>query len=127
MLKGLKFATAMNHYIIEVLYKELEVPYTRKYLRKYMRSLPLTDSLWAIKKTLDHYNISNSAIHLTDKSRLKDLSVPFLAQVAGDFCIVSSISEHNIRYTTAFKRVNTNIEQFVNEWSGIAVLCETYR
>jgi len=89
-----------------------------------MRSLPLNDSLWAIKKTLDHYNISNSAIHLTDKSQLKDVPVPFLAQVTGDFCIVSSTSEHDIRYTTAFKRVNTGIEQFVKEWSGIVVLCK---
>lgn len=47
----------MSNNLTEILLQRLNVPYTRAYLHEYMEKLPLNDSLWAINKTLEHYNI----------------------------------------------------------------------
>lgn len=109
----------------EILLQRLNVPYTRAYLHEYMERLPLNDSLWAINKTLEHYNIDSFPIKVDDKTKINFCVCPFIAQHSGDFVVVSTVSENTITFENTKGRYTHPLNEFVTLWSGITLLCQS--
>lgn len=117
----------MSNNLTEILLQRLNVPYTRAYLHEYMEKLPLNDSLWAINKTLEHYNIDSFPIKVDDKTKISLCACPFVAQHSGDFVVVSTVSEDTITFENIKGRYTQPINKFVTLWSGVALLCQSNR
>lgn len=109
--------------ITQLLLDELKVPYTRSFLDETEQSLPFGNSLWTVTHILDLYRVGNSSIRVSDKARLGEVPVPFVAQVGRECVVVTGVDRDNVTFRTLRGRGVARREEFVSEWSGVAVVC----
>lgn len=115
----------MTAIVIERILQSLNLPYTRTYLYEYMDLLPLNDTLWAIKKTLDHYGIDNSSFSIADKTKVRELNRPFVTQWSGDFVLVKAITSNQVVFFDSRGSHKIAVDEFIKLWSGVVLLYES--
>lgn len=115
----------MTAIVIERILRSLNLPYTRTYLYGYMDLLPLNDTLWAIKKTLDHYGIDNSSFSIADKTKVRELNRPFVTQWNGDFVLVKAITSNQVVFFDSKGYHKIAVDEFIKLWSGVVLLYES--
>lgn len=90
-------------------------------MHEYMELLPLNDTLWAIKKTLDHYGINNSSFIIASKNKISEYSNTFITQWNGDFVLVEAITSNQVVYFDSTGTHKIAIDEFLKTWSGIVL------
>lgn len=113
----------MTATITEILLRQLKVPHTRTYLREYIENLPLKDSLWAIAKVLEQYNVACSSAIIEAKEKILLCACPFVAQVSGNFVVITDISKRYIIFEDASGKHTQPINEFIKTWSGVVMFC----
>lgn len=102
----------------------LGVPHTQAYSDRQFSTMTFR-SLFGFSKLLQSYGIPNEAFQVPDKATdLPLMPVPFLAQVADNFAIVSAVGKDTVAVSnadnTAFTAVPT--ATFLGRWSGVALV-----
>ena len=61
----------------------------------------------------------------TKRKTFQILSPPFIAHAIGDFVLVDKIKGNSVRYEWRGKETKVAREEFIDSWSGVALLAET--
>lgn len=102
----------------------LDVKHTGKYTNTYFNEHPHKYSLFGLSKMLNHYRVSNKGIRVVNKEDIHFLETPFIAHIGNDFVTVKDISNENISYYWHQKKLSIPIADFLEIWSGIALVVE---
>lgn len=101
----------------------LGVPHTRTWSNAAFRKMTFK-SLYGLSHLLTEYGVKNEAVKFPDKSRLRDLPTPFLAQTKGGiFVIVTKIdpSREIVSYDSRGESEHVSLDDFMRAWNGIAL------
>lgn len=102
---------------------ELQVPHTGDYSDTQFRQMPFK-SLFGFSRLLKSYNVESAAYRLSDKSKVTEIPVPFVARMKDFFVIVTDIKrnsdgESTVDYLSFHKPYSAPIEKFTENFSGI--------
>jgi uncharacterized membrane protein len=82
-------------------------------------------NLLGISKLLSDYQIDNAGTLIIDKEHdILNIEAPFIAQVAGDFAVVSDVSLDSVSYRLNGLNIKLATNQFCEMWTGIVLLAE---
>lgn len=101
--------------------KALGVPHTVEGAESAFKSMPF-QSLFGFARLLGSYGVKTRGVKVTDKSRLAEIPVPFVAQEGNYFVIVDEVGPSSVVYTAFHKRYTRSLDDFMARWSGIALL-----
>lgn len=113
-------ATAPNIFIDFL--TALGVPHTDDYSTTQFRSMPFR-SLFGFVKLMERYGVECEGYRIADKSRLQELTPPFLAHTStGRFVIIRDISGDTVDYESEGAILRTSLETFTGAWDGMVLL-----
>lgn len=100
----------------------LDVPHTNDYSDSRFRELPFK-SLFGLSHLLKCYGISSEGLVLHDKSEIKSLSAPFLAQMTdSSIVIVLSVCSDSVEFDRHGTVSRLSIAEFCNLWTGVVFI-----
>lgn len=102
----------------------LGVPHTRDWSDKQFRDMTFK-SLYGFSHLLTVYGVKNEGVRFSDKTEIKKLSAPFLAQLNnGIFVIVTGMDPQagTVGYDSVGKEQTVPLADFLNSWNGFALL-----
>lgn len=100
------------------------VKYTSTHANKYFNEHPYKYSLFGLSKMLTYYGVQNMGIKVENKEDIHALDSPFIAHIGNDFVTVKNISKSNISYYWRERKLTIPINEFINIWTGIALIGE---
>jgi uncharacterized membrane protein len=104
----------------------LQVRHTSAFSDRYFNEHPYKYNLLGLSKMLSDYGVENAAVRITDRDAdLQRMEAPFVAQLGGEFVIVTEINEVTVRIIRYGKELKINTIDFIQAWTGIALLTET--
>lgn len=101
----------------------IEIPYTQEYAEGLTDKHPFADNMLGLYQMLREYNIHPIGIRSNDKS-FDNLPCPFIAHMGISFVVVTDVKEDAITYLWEGKKETFTREQFLQHWSGNALLGE---
>jgi ABC-type bacteriocin/lantibiotic exporter with double-glycine peptidase domain len=109
------------------LISSLKVRLTQSSALEQLENHPETNSLLAYSDTLSKFKIDNAAIKI-DKNQLVELPFPFVtyhARNGGTFILIRSLKNDLVSWYDSKKGwCKDDINEFVKDWNGIALLTE---
>jgi uncharacterized membrane protein len=103
----------------------LDVKHTMLFSEKQFNEHPHKYNLLGISKLLSDYQIDNAGTLIIDKEHdILNIEAPFIAQVAGDFAVVSDVSLDSVSYRLNGLNIKLATNQFCEMWTGIVLLAE---
>lgn len=100
---------------------QLRVPHTVTASDTAFRTMPF-QSLFGFSRLLKSYGVDSRALSLSDKTAVRDVPVPFLAQKKDAFVIVTGISPDNeINYLTFGKPATQPLDGFISDFTGVVL------
>ena len=109
--------------IIALFLKHLGVKYTNAYTESLYTEHPHKDNMYGLSDILRHYNVNTVGIKSTSKN-IDKMEVPFIAHFGSDFVIVKHIDSNNVNYIWRGTSLEIPSAEFVNLWTGYALLPE---
>ena len=100
----------------------LNIPYTTAYSSRVYEEHPYRDSLYGLFRLLALYGVQSQGVRVTDKESLASMPVPFVAQVSGEFVLVSHVSPSDVGYEWKDTHLTVTHEDFKRYWSGVALV-----
>lgn len=99
----------------------LHVPHTDEYAGRLAEEHPFRNSLWALSKLLDKYQIPHNSFRIADKALLGQLTVPFVAEVSHDLAVVTEVGQETVVFETLQTTERIPEEEFCRRWSGVVM------
>jgi ABC-type bacteriocin/lantibiotic exporter with double-glycine peptidase domain len=119
------FSRNNSENIFLALLEELRVKHTKLYSNKYFQEHPQKHNLYGFSKILSEYNIENKGLQINDKiAILPELEAPFVAHTGNNFVIITQNTSKQVEYLWRGKRIILSPDNFIKQWSGIALLVE---
>lgn len=112
------------HTIFTRFLDKLEVPHTASFSDEQFRNMTF-HSLYGLSHLLTEYGVKNEGVKFDDKSKITELSVPFLAQTQGGiFVIVTKLDAAAgiVEYDSLGQMQEVDLKSFLDAWNGIALL-----
>lgn len=103
----------------------LNVKHNKSFSDAYYNKHPYNDSLYGLSSMLQDYGVENMGLRLDDKEQIIALEVPFIAQIATDFVIVSRIASDKVDYIWRGERIRSTLASFFETWTGVVLIAET--
>lgn len=103
----------------------LGVRYTRSHALYVFNAHPYKHSLYGLECLLRLYGVATNGLRVNDKSCISEIPAPFVAQYENDLVIVKDTSELNVVYERYGKEITSDINSFIEQWSGIVLLMTT--
>lgn len=100
---------------------QLGVPHTVDYSDGRFAGMSFK-SLFGLSKLLEEYGVPNEGVRISDKSEIRKLGVPFLAQTPEGFVIVTAVGDDRVSYVTQGVAETVPYNAFVDAWTGVALL-----
>lgn len=110
--------------ILSLLLKQLGVNHTTSYTNKVYSEHPHKNNMFGLSRMLTDYGVENAGVRISDKDEITNLEIPFIAQIANDLVLVSSIGNNMIDFVWQGKKITTTIDEFKKSWSGVVLLVE---
>lgn len=113
-----------THSIFTRFLAELGVPHTAFHSDGQFRNMAFK-SLYGLSHLLGAYGVPNRGVRFADKSLIRRLTAPFLAQTDGGiFVIVTRIDPARgiVEYDSRGEKMIIALEDFLNGWNGVALL-----
>lgn len=117
-----------NDNVFIALLAALGVKHTTEFSNSYYNEHPHKYNLLGLSQMLSEYGIENVAVRINEDDKCKDishLSVPFVAQVDGDFAVVHHVGKEKVDYAWRGNGLALPLAKFCSSWSGVALLAET--
>ena len=119
----------------------LKVKHTKSFSEQYFNEHPHKNNLYGLSKMLSDYKIRNAATQIEDKENdLFNIACPFVAYMGGDFVVVNNVETRHalsstgetgeigetgkVHFVRNGKKIVIPVSQFIQSWSGIALLAE---
>lgn len=120
----MKIATEKSDNIFTTMLEHLNVKYTHGYANKIYNEHPYKNNMFGLSMMLSDYKIENMGIRVEKKGNISQLPTPFIAHIGNDFVTVTTISKQNISYYWHRQKLTISIKDFLDIWSGIALIAE---
>lgn len=112
----------MTNNTIHIFLKENKVPHTKSYLRKLLRNNPNSQNMYGMKNILKKYGIETVGVAFTDKQN-SQLSFPCILHLySNEFIVATDLCDEAITYVDEGVKRTMPIPEFMNIWSGSALL-----
>lgn len=105
--------------IVEILLRELHIPFTHSYVGKVFDRMPYSESLWAIHKILEEYNIANATYRINDKGHIGNVKSPFVAEMDSGFAVVTDVADERVTCKYADAVQSLPKDDFIRQWTGV--------
>jgi protein-disulfide isomerase len=103
----------------------LRVKHTKSSAHKHFNEHPHKYNLYGLSAMLSDYGVENAATKIEDKENdLLNIELPFIAHTGSDFAIVHKVEADNVHYFWNGKKITIPVSQFLQSWSGVALLAE---
>ena len=103
----------------------LRVKHTKKFTHKYYNEHPHKHNLYGLSTMLSDYRVESIAIKTEDKETdLFNIDLPFIAHTGDGFVVMSEADSENVSYLWNEKKITIPFSQFIQSWSGVALLAE---
>lgn len=112
----------MKYNLFLSLLDALDIPYTEEFSEERFQEHPYHDSLLGISLLLKEYGVSNQDLRLDNKSDIRRIPLPFVAQVSGNLVVVTRVTPEQVTYVSFGESFTIPLERFLSMWSGIALL-----
>ena len=103
----------------------LHVKHTKKFSNKYYGEHPHKYNLYGLSKMLTDYGLENRSYKITEKEKLYQLDVPFIAHTGSDFVVVTKFLDQKVYFIWNGKKQSASFEDFLSKWTGVVLLAET--
>ncbi|MCH5226372.1 MAG: hypothetical protein J1F16_00935 [Muribaculaceae bacterium] len=110
-----------DHTLITDLLSVLKVPYTKQYTKQRFETMPFK-TLFGVSQLLKEYGVESKGYQFEDKTKLLNLTTPFVAQTEGGLIIVTKIDKDNISYLTQGILETLPVNEFENTSTGVVLL-----
>ena len=110
-----------DHTLVTDLLTVLKVPFTKDYTKQRFEIMPFK-TLFGVSQLLKEYGIESKGYQLQDKTELKKLSFPFIAQTQGGLVIVTKINQDTIDYLTQGVSETIPVNEFEEISTGVVLL-----
>ena len=110
-----------DHTLVTDLLTVLKVPFTKDYTKQRFETMPFK-TLFGVSQLLKEYGIESKGYQLQDKTELKKLSFPFIAQTQGGLVIVTKINQDTIDYLTQGVSETIPVNEFEEISTGVVLL-----
>ncbi|MCY6329016.1 cysteine peptidase family C39 domain-containing protein [Bacteroides fragilis] len=114
----------MNRNILSILFDELHVKYTKKYLSELIEGHPYKYNLYGFSQILTMYHVENKGVQIS-KDDIELLDAPFIAYAGHDIVVVKDLTREKIEYYWQRRWIQSSVEAFCEIWDGIVLLTET--
>lgn len=111
-----------NQNIFLSLIKLLGIPHTKGFTQYSYEEHPYKYSFYGLKNLAESYNIECKGVYIADKSEIKDLPIPFIAECFNDYILVKDISEKQVNFDIYNSNSVMSLTDFINSWDGHALL-----
>lgn len=101
----------------------LGVKHTGAYSDDRFRNMPFR-TLFGFTRLLNEYGIGSQCALLTDKQQVKNVSVPFIAQLGSQFVIVKSFEDDKVSYILFHDRFSVPVSDFISKFSGVVLVAK---
>ena len=103
----------------------LKVKHTKSFSNQYFNEHPHKNNLYGLSKILTDYGVRNAGTQIEDREKdIFNIECPFVAYMGGDFVGVYGIDPEKVHYLRNGKKFSIPVVQFIQSWSGIALLAE---
>lgn len=99
----------------------LKVPFTSTYTNQRFEGMPFK-TLFGVCQLLKEYGVEAEGYKLPDKSDIKDLKSPFLAQTKGGLVLVNGISSGKVNYLSQGVREVIPEKDFLQVFTGVVMV-----
>ena len=102
----------------------LKVKHTGDYTDGRFRTMPFK-SLFGFSRLLKEYGVESQGLQLADKTQIRQLPTPFLAQLGTAFVIVTGITDGSsprVNYLLYHDKLSLPFEEFCNKMTGTVLL-----
>lgn len=113
---------AGNQNIFLSLIKLLGIPHTKGFTQYSYEEHPYKYSFYGLKNLAESYDIECKGVYIADKSEIKDLPIPFIAECFNDYVLVKDISEKQVNFDIYNSNSVMPLTDFINSWDGHALL-----
>lgn len=114
----------MNRNILSILFDELHVKYTKKYLSELIEGHPYKYNLYGFSQILTMYHVENKGVQIS-KDDIELLDAPFIAYAGHDIVVVKNLTREKIEYYWQRRWIQSSLEAFCEIWDRIVLLTET--
>lgn len=111
-----------NQNIFLSLIKLLGIPHTKGFTQYSYEEHPYKYSFYGLKNLAESYYIECKGVYIADKSEIKDLPTPFIAECFNDYVLVKDISEKQVNFDIYNSNSVMSLTDFINSWDGHALL-----
>jgi uncharacterized membrane protein len=138
MLLSINSSNSLTNVVYSLL-KPLKVKVARSTIKATLETHPDYPGILSISDALKQWKVDNSILRI-DKEKLHEIPLPFIAHLQAQtiplisiinqpnpFVTITNVTHDNVVYTNntgGGKTLNKTIEQFLQEWSGVALLAE---
>lgn len=113
--------------ILTSILSRLNVKYTRRFAEKFYNEHPNKLNMLGLSQMLSYYHIENIGIKVAPdekKKVLSELDTPYITFCGNYFAVIIKKTNQGVSYLWNGKRIETDIEQFSNIWSGEILIPE---
>lgn len=101
----------------------LNVKYTTAYAEKLFNEHPHNNNLFGLSDMLNAYNIENTGIRIENtKDNFNKIPRPFIAHLKNGFVAVEKSAAGQVHYVAGGKKLKLPVDEFLDAWSGYAVI-----
>lgn len=100
---------------------QLGVPHTESYTSGRLAKMPFQTMFGAVK-LMEEYGVKSEGYKLDDKSEIRKLTPPFLADTPAGFTIVTSVTPDSVQYISEGQTETAPFDQFLKVWNGTVIL-----
>lgn len=101
----------------------LKVKHTKGYTEQRFDAMAFK-TLFGINNLLKEYGVSSQGYKINDKSEIKELPCPYIAQTNGGLVIVTGLQSDKIHYLTQGVMEEMPLDEFEKVWTGNILLAE---
>ena len=109
-----------DHTLVTDILSELKVPFTRDYTKQRFESMPFK-TLFGVSQLLKEYGVESRGCKIDDKSEIKNIAAPFVAQTDAGLIIVTEFKDDSVKYLSQGYPEKMSLNEFESVITGVVL------
>ena len=114
---------AVDHNLVSDFLAVLKVPHTKYYTKERFDTMSFK-TLFGVSNLLKEYGVVTTGYKYNDKSKISDLTVPYIAQTKGGLIIVTSFNDKEVSYLSQGIKEKMPYSEFMEVSTGVVLTAD---